>query len=100
MQKPPKLQNGDRIRIVIPASPVKPDLFEKGLAAVRALGLEPVSDRIDRKWRYLAGTDEERFSELQSALNERDTKAIFFARGGYGSLRLISYFPAASYQTK
>jgi len=100
MHKPLKLQNGDRIRIVIPASPVKPDLFEKGLSTVRSLGLEPVCGRIDRKWRYLAGTDEERFSELQAALNEPDTKAIFFARGGYGSLRLISYFPATNYQPK
>ena len=36
-----------------------------------------------------AGTDEERLSDLQLALDDKDIKAVLCARGGYGTSRLI-----------
>src|SRR5262249_10060843 len=89
MHKPKRLETGDRIQIVIPASPVKPEMFEAGMAVIRDLGFQPVSGNINRKWRYLAGTDSERLEELLQALQDPQSKAIFFARGGYGSGRLL-----------
>ncbi|HEY4490872.1 MAG TPA: LD-carboxypeptidase, partial [Acidobacteriota bacterium] len=90
MQKPPQLIRGDRVRIALPASPVRPEMFQQGLASLRAIGLEPVHGDIHRKWRYLAGDDTERRAELIDALSDASSKAIFFARGGYGSLRLLT----------
>lgn len=36
-----------------------------------------------------SGTDEQRLEDFQHALNDSDTSAILFARGGYGTVRLI-----------
>ena len=38
---------------------------------------------------YLAGSDEERWVDLQQALDSRRIKAIFCARGGYGTTRIL-----------
>src|SRR3990172_7298128 len=92
MKKPHKLNQGDRIRIVVPASPVRPEFFEKGVAALRELGFEAVHGEVYRKWRYLAGEDSLRRDELMEALSDPKCKAIFFARGGYGSSRLLRDF--------
>ncbi len=89
MLKPPKLQSGDRIRVVVPASPVRLEFFEPGIAALRQLGFDVLFDDVYRKWRYLAGSDAERRSEFLQALEDREAKAIFFARGGYGSIRIL-----------
>lgn len=90
MIKPPALKKGDPIRIVIPASPVKPDFFQPGMKALEELGFRPVfSTDLYRKWRYLAGEDDVRREELIDALLDNQSRAIFFARGGYGSIRLL-----------
>lgn len=89
MIKPPKLQSGDRIEIVTPASPVRPEMFEQGVAVLKGMGFEVTYNDPFRKWRYLAGTDEERAAQLHSALQDTAIKAVFFARGGYGSGRLL-----------
>jgi len=90
MLKPPKLQSGDRVRVVVPASPVKPEFFEPGVAVLRELGFEVIFGDVYRKWRYLAGSDSQRRSELLQALEDPGCKAIFFARGGYGSIRILT----------
>src|ERR1700730_414559 len=38
---------------------------------------------------YLAGTDDERVSELNRFLNSDQFDAFFFARGGYGAMRIL-----------
>ncbi len=38
---------------------------------------------------YFSGTDYERASDLQEALDDPNIKAIFCARGGYGSVRIL-----------
>ena len=91
MLKPKRLSEGARVQIVIPASPVRSDFFEPGMDALRKLGLEVrFSDDVYRKWRYLAGKDDVRRNELLQALKDPELDAIFFARGGYGSSRLLT----------
>jgi len=90
MLKPFKLQSGDRVHIVVAASPVKPEFFEPGIAELHKLGFEVVFSDAYRKWRYLAGRDDQRRAELSNALRDPDCKAIFFARGGYGSVRILN----------
>lgn len=89
MIKPRRLLKGDRVRIVAPASPVKREMFERGISVIKDLGFHPVFKDPFQKWRYLAGEDAHRKSELMEALQDRDSSAIFFARGGYGCARLI-----------
>jgi muramoyltetrapeptide carboxypeptidase len=38
---------------------------------------------------YLAGNDEARLEDLHAMLQDQEIKAVFCARGGYGSLRLL-----------
>jgi muramoyltetrapeptide carboxypeptidase len=87
--KPPRLKRNDPVRVVAPASPVQKDLFATGIAAVEKLGLRPGYGDPFRRWRYLAGSDTERLDELTKALRDPESRAVFFARGGYGTSRLL-----------
>jgi muramoyltetrapeptide carboxypeptidase len=46
-------------------------------------------NEIFQRHRYLAGDDERRLSELSRAIADPEIRAIFCARGGYGSMRLL-----------
>ncbi len=94
MLKPKRLSPGARVQIVMPASPVRPEFFEPGVQALRSMGFQvQFGNDVYRKWRYLAGSDEVRRSELLDALQDPEVDAIFFARGGYGSSRLLKNVP-------
>lgn len=89
--KPKKLENGDVIGIVSPAS--SPDNFEKienGVNYLEKLGYRvEVGENVGKEHGYLAGTDNERLSDLHDMFKNKDVKAIFCVRGGYGSGRLL-----------
>lgn len=88
--KPQALTKNDTIRIVASSSPFEKDAFFHGTDRLRALGWRTTyQGDIFAKRPYLAGDDERRLDELVSALNDDSSKAIFFARGGYGSMRLL-----------
>jgi muramoyltetrapeptide carboxypeptidase len=89
--KPPYLKKGDTIMIVAPAGFV-PDSTEidPGIALAKSWGLEViVGKNAFKKHNHFAGTDEERQSDLQLALNDKKIKAIWCSRGGYGTVRII-----------
>jgi muramoyltetrapeptide carboxypeptidase len=89
--KPAALRPGDAIRIVSLASPVDEAALERGCQELRRLGYSPVVDRdaVLAHESYFAGSASRRLSALKQALAERDTKAIFCTRGGYGSNYLL-----------
>ena len=39
--------------------------------------------------KHFAGTDQERLEDFQKALDSKNIKAIWAARGGYGSVRIL-----------
>jgi muramoyltetrapeptide carboxypeptidase len=88
---PPLLQRGDPVRVVAPASPFDPAELDRGLAVLRdRLGLVPrLRDDIGARDRYLAGDDARRADEWREAVADREARAIFCARGGYGAMRLL-----------
>jgi muramoyltetrapeptide carboxypeptidase len=54
------------------------------------LGWEPVLGRFARERRgYLAGSDDERLADLEAAIRDPSTQAIWAIRGGYGTMRLL-----------
>jgi muramoyltetrapeptide carboxypeptidase len=90
--KPPALQPGDQIGIVAPASNIKSEMLEAGCRELETLGFRTVyRPDIVKTHRYFSGTDERRAAELLTMVRNPDVKAIFCARGGYGSGRLIPY---------
>ncbi|WP_051114066.1 S66 peptidase family protein [Actinopolymorpha alba] len=92
-KRPRRLRAGDQVAVVAPAGPIPADLLEKAVAILSAWGLEVrlgphVGDRhptLD----YLAGADADRARDFTDAWLDPDVAAVFCARGGYGSLRLI-----------
>jgi muramoyltetrapeptide carboxypeptidase len=90
--KPKKLKRGDVIGIAAPSSPlVSEDALSRGIRYLEQLGYRiEVGSNIFKKRGYLAGTDRERVADLHSLFANTDVKAIFLARGGYGSGRLLS----------
>lgn len=48
---------------------------------------------------YLAGTDAERLRDLQQMIDARDVHAVFCARGGYGSQRVIPHLDLSALRT-
>ncbi len=88
---PPFLKKGDTIMIVAPAGFV-PDSTEldPGIALAKSWGLEVVLGKhVFSKHNHFAGTDEERTADLQLALDNKNVKAIWCSRGGYGTVRII-----------
>ena len=88
--KPSALRVGDTIGVVAPASNIKPDLLEQGCRELEDLGFRTLyrSD-ITSSFRYFAGSHERRQAEFIEMLRNPEIKAIFCARGGYGSGHLL-----------
>ncbi|WP_416825581.1 S66 peptidase family protein [Ectobacillus polymachus] len=92
MNKPPALKKGDTVQIVAPAGPVNEDAVHLMKQYLMHLGLDVQLGRhIFGKDGFLAGSDAQRLEDLQQAITNPDVKAIFCARGGYGSARLLPY---------
>jgi muramoyltetrapeptide carboxypeptidase len=90
--KPPALRPGDLIGIVAPASNIKPELLEEGCRELEQLGFRTLyRPGITTSYRYFSGTTERRAAEFLEMLRNPDVRAIFCARGGYGSGRIIPY---------
>ncbi|MEW5728259.1 MAG: LD-carboxypeptidase [Pseudomonadota bacterium] len=83
-----------RIGVVAPSSRMTPDLRERVEAVVAAL---PVARQPEivfhpqciQAWGHFAGTDEERARAFVEVANDDRFDALWFARGGYGSFRLV-----------
>ncbi len=90
LEAPPQLSSGDKVGIVSTAKRTEPHETEQGIATLKSWGLEPVvGAHTFSEYGFLAGTDAERLSDLQQMLDDENIKAIFFTKGGYGTLRII-----------
>lgn len=88
--KPPRLQKGDMIGVVAPASPMKPERLQKGVRYLENLGYKiRLGESVEQIHGYFAGTDKARASDLNSMFADSAIKAIFCVRGGYGTPRLL-----------
>ncbi len=89
--KPKKLQNGEVIGVISPASsPQDPELVEKGVNYLESLGYRvEVGKSVGKIKGYLAGSDSERVADIHEMFKNKHVKAIFSLRGGYGSARLV-----------
>jgi muramoyltetrapeptide carboxypeptidase len=102
-RKPPALHPGETVAVVAPASAVDAGRLDRGLHAIAAMGYRAkVSPRVLGRSGILAGEDAARAAELNAAFADPEVKAIFCARGGYGSGRLLPLidFAAAARRPK
>lgn len=91
MIKPQRLQKNDLIALITPAStPGDSSRVEKGSKFLIDRGYRTVLTPNAMKRRgYLAGTDEERISDIHWAFSNKEVKAVISLRGGYGAGRLL-----------
>jgi muramoyltetrapeptide carboxypeptidase len=89
--RPPKLVPGSRVALIAPAGPLlERDDITRAEELCRALGYETVLGKNAHKQHgYLAGTDDERVLDLNQALQDPGTDAVWCIRGGYGVTRLL-----------
>jgi muramoyltetrapeptide carboxypeptidase len=84
------LHPGDAIMIVAPAGPADQERLEACRRRFESAGFRVIIPKgIYRRDRYLAGTDDERAAELNSAIRDPLVRAIFPCRGGYGLMRIL-----------
>jgi muramoyltetrapeptide carboxypeptidase len=87
---PPFLQPGDTIGIAATARKISRDEISVALQAAHNNGfktmLSPTLFEVDRQF---AGTDKQRADGLNALIHNDHVKAIWCARGGYGSVRLL-----------
>lgn len=90
--QPDYLVKGDSIAIVAPAGILnnKQDLIEKAKELAESWGLKVmIGHNVFNQNNHFAGTDLERANDFQKALDNPNIKAIWSARGGYGSVRIL-----------
>ena len=90
--KPPYLKKGDTVVILSPAGILvnKQPQIEKAKQLLQSWGLNVILGKnIFNQNNQFAGTDKERTSDFQNALDNKNIKAIWCSRGGYGSVRLL-----------
>lgn len=88
--KPQTLAQGDAVVILSPSGRVDETRIKKSAKVLTHWGLEVrFGDHAFSSHFKLAGTDKNRLSDLQQALDDTEIKAIFCARGGYGLVRII-----------
>jgi muramoyltetrapeptide carboxypeptidase len=90
MITPPGLRRGDKIAVVSPAKKITAEEMAPALSRLEAWGFEVVlGQHVFSSDFQFAGTDEQRASDLQKALDDVSVKAILCSRGGYGTVRII-----------
>jgi muramoyltetrapeptide carboxypeptidase len=93
--KPQALQFGDRIGVVAPAGSVDLERLEVGVKALRGAGFNvELAAGLTEKKGYLAGSEESRAWALEQFFVRRDIRAVFCARGGFGSVQLLPLLDA------
>jgi muramoyltetrapeptide carboxypeptidase len=93
MIAPRHLKRGDRVALVAPAGKITREVLTRAVRVLEQWDLKVmVGDNVmSKSHSYLAGSDEERLVDLQEALDSRRIKAIFCARGGYGTTRIVDH---------
>lgn len=87
---PRYLVSGDQVGICSPAGPVSLSDIQPAVDQIMAWGFVPVVGQTPgKKYFNLGGTDAERLIDLQAMLDAPNLRAILFARGGYGIVRIL-----------
>ncbi len=88
--KPEKLQKNDKVALITPSGFATKEKINLAIENIKKLELEPVfTDKIFEKYGYLAGNDQTRLDDLHEAFENKEIKAVFCVRGGYGATRIL-----------
>lgn len=92
LRRPPSLVKGDQIGVLSTARAIDKNELHFALDLIQSWGLVPeIGQSIGVRDNQFAGNDEWRAKDLQEMLDNPAIKAIFCARGGYGTVRIMDY---------
>ncbi|MEX0679852.1 MAG: LD-carboxypeptidase [Balneolales bacterium] len=78
------------IGIMAPSSPVEEDKLQNGIRYFEKMGYKTITkSSCFARDHYLAGSAEQRASDLMELVHSPEVDAIFFARGGFGSAAML-----------
>lgn len=98
---PAALQKNDQVAIMCMAGKTKAHTIAAAVEILEKWGLKVhISQTIGAEEGSLGGTDALRRSELQKYLDDPAIKAIFSARGGYGSTRILDDIDFSTFKVK
>lgn len=88
--RPPVLRPGDRVLLVSPSGPTRPDRVARGVELLTGWGLRPVpAPNAYARHGYLAGDDALRAADLNAAFADPEIRGVLCTRGGYGAQRVV-----------
>lgn len=96
--KPPRLRPGDMVGLIEPAG-FTDDAFDLALVmeTIRAMGLVPKpAAHLAQRHGYLAGRDVDRAADVNAMFADRQVKAVFAVRGGWGCARILPFLDFAT----
>jgi muramoyltetrapeptide carboxypeptidase len=84
------LKKGDHVRILCTARSADERQLQPAQKLLESWGLQvSFGNTIGKKEHQFGGTKEERLADFQQAIDDPEIKAIWIARGGYGTIQLI-----------
>lgn len=90
MKIPPYLKKGDTVALVCTARKFTPEEAQPAVELLKSWGLNVrLGKTIGLDIFQLGGSDTERAEDFQTMLDNDSVKAIWCARGGYGTVRII-----------
>ena len=97
IRKPVALKRGESIGIMAPASPVEPARLQQGIRELEAIGYHVVlhEQTLARRGFY-AGEHAARTQAFLDYLHDPAIRAVFLARGGYGSNYVVEELASRS----
>ena len=99
--QPNPLQKGDKVAIFCPASPIDRERVIEASELLNNWGLQvEIGQTVGAEYYDFAGSDQQRADEFQEFLDDEEIKAIFCARGGYGSSRMIDMVSFENFKTE
>jgi muramoyltetrapeptide carboxypeptidase len=94
--RPRRLRPGDTVAVVAPAGPVPEHRLQQGVATLERLGFDVrLGASVLARERYFAGNDTRRALDLVALWARKDVAAVFCARGGYGTARIVDVLTPA-----
>lgn len=88
---PPRLVQGDRVRLVSPASTPKRENVDYLTALLTRWGLVvELGDHVFDELGFLAGSDADRLADLNDAFRDPQVRAVITTAGGAGSYRIAA----------
>src|SRR5882672_5488889 len=102
MIRPTFLSTGNTVALAATGRKVSAAQMQKAIEVLSSWGLNVLQTPhlFSEAHAYLAGTDETRLRDFQHLLDDKNVRAIFCARGGYGTTRILDCLDFTSFLEK